>query len=45
MRHPQRSTIVVECTHMPPYADALRAATGRAVLVIVALPRDRFQTN
>ncbi len=43
-RHPRLSTIVLECTNMPPYADAVRAATGRAVLDITTLLRQRFQT-
>lgn len=43
-RHPRLSTIVLECTNMPPYADAVRAATGRAVFDITTLLRQRFQT-
>ncbi len=43
-RHPRLSTIVLECTNMPPYADAVRAATGRSVLDITTLLRQRFQT-
>ena len=43
-RHPQLSTIVLECTNMPPYADAVRAATGRTAIDITALPHQRFQT-
>jgi len=43
-RRPKLSTIVLECTNMPPYADAVRAATGRAVLDITTLLRQRFQT-
>jgi hypothetical protein len=42
-RHPRLSTIVLECTNMPPYADAVRAATGRIVLDITTLLRQRFQ--
>jgi hypothetical protein len=42
-RHPGLSTIVLECTNMPPYADAVRAATGRTVLDITTLLRQRFQ--
>ena len=42
-RHPQLSTIVPECTNMPPYAEAVRAATGRTVLDITTLLRQRFQ--
>lgn len=43
-RHPTLSTIVLECTNMPPYAGAVRAATGRTVLDITTLLRQRFQT-
>ncbi len=43
-RHPGLSTIVLECTNMPPYADAVRAATGRTVHDITTLLRQRFQT-
>ena len=43
-RHPALSTIVLECTNMPPYAEAVRAATGRTVLDITTLLRQRFQT-
>jgi hypothetical protein len=35
---------VLECTNMPPDADAVRAATGRAVLDLATLLRQRFQT-
>ena len=42
-RRPRLSTIVLECTNMPPYADAVRAATGRTVLDITTLLRQRFQ--
>ena len=38
------STIVLECTNMPPYAAAVRAATGRTVLDTATLLRQRFQT-
>ena len=41
-RHPDIETIVLECTNMPPYADAVRAATGRAVHDIVSLLAQRF---
>lgn len=36
-RHPAIDAIVLECTNMPPYADAVRAATGRAVHDLVSL--------
>ncbi|HWH82353.1 MAG TPA: aspartate/glutamate racemase family protein [Burkholderiaceae bacterium] len=41
-RHPALSTIVLECTNMPPYADAVRAATGRTVHDLTTLLRQRF---
>ena len=41
-RHPGLSTIVLECTNMPPYADAVRAATACAVHDITTLLRQRF---
>jgi hypothetical protein len=41
-RHPGLSTIVLECTNMAPYADAVRAATGCAVHDITTLLRQRF---
>jgi hypothetical protein len=41
-RQPGLSTIVLECTNMPPYADAVRAATGCAVHDITTLLRQRF---
>jgi hypothetical protein len=43
-RHRRLSTIVLECTNMPPYADAVRAATGRTVLDITTLLRQRLKT-
>jgi hypothetical protein len=30
-RHPELDVLVLECTNLPPYADALRAASGREV--------------
>ena len=41
-RHPEVAAIVLECTNMPPYAAAVRAATGRPVHDITTLVRDRF---
>jgi hypothetical protein len=43
-RHPRVTDIVLECTNMPPYADAVRAATGRAVHDITTLLARRFRT-
>jgi hypothetical protein len=41
-RHPALSHIVLECTNMPPYADAVRRATGRQVHDITTLIAQRF---
>jgi hypothetical protein len=41
-RHPEIDTIVLECTNMPPYADAVRAATGRTVHDLVSLLTQRL---
>ena len=41
-RHPEVSAIVLECTNMPPHADAVRAATGLPVHDITTLVRDRL---
>lgn len=41
-RHPEVAAIVLECTNMPPYADAVRAATGRPVHGITELIARRF---
>ena len=40
-RHPDITALVLECTNMPPYADAVRRATGRAVHDITTLLRAR----
>ena len=44
-RHPGLATIVLECTNMPPYADAVRAATGCRVHDISTLLRQRFNPD
>jgi hypothetical protein len=36
-RHPEVAAIVLECTNMPPYAAAIRDATGRPVFDITTL--------
>jgi hypothetical protein len=36
-RRPEVGAIVLECTNMPPYADAVRRATGRPVYDVVTL--------
>ena len=41
-RRPEIESIVLECTNMPPYADAVRAATGRAVHGLTSLLASRF---
>ena len=41
-RHPEVAAIVLECTNMPPYADAVRAATKLPVHDITTLIRARF---
>jgi hypothetical protein len=41
-RCPEVAAIVLECTNMPPYADAVRAATGVPVHDITTLIAERF---
>lgn len=41
-RRPDIEAIVLECTNMPPYADAVRAATGRPVHDLISLLTARF---
>ena len=41
-RRPDVGALVLECTNMPPYADAVRAATGRTVHHLVGLLAQRF---
>jgi Asp/Glu/hydantoin racemase len=41
-RCPEVAAIVLECTNMPPYADAVRAATNLPVHDITTLIADRF---
>ena len=42
-RAPGIDTLVLECTNLPPYADALRAATGLQVLDVVTLLTQRMR--
>ena len=44
-RHAELDTLVLECTNLPPYADALRAATGLPVLDVVTLLTQRMRTS
>lgn len=41
-RHPHIDTLVLECTNLPPYAPALRKATGLIVLDVVTLLNRRM---
>ena len=41
--HPEVTTLVLECTNMPPYARAAAAATGRRVEHIVSLLEKRWR--
>ncbi len=41
-RHPDINALVLECTNLPPYAPALRAATGLPVLDVVTLLNQRM---
>ncbi len=41
-RHPQVRAIVLECTNLPPYADAVRSATGLPVHDLTTLVRSRL---
>ena len=41
-REPRIDTLVLECTNLPPYAPALRAATGLPVLDVVTLLNTRM---
>jgi Asp/Glu/hydantoin racemase len=41
-RRPDIDTLVLECTNLPPYAPALRAATGLQVLDVVSLLEARL---
>ena len=42
-RHPGLQTLVLECTNLPPYADALRRATGLPVHDVLTLVHQRWQ--
>ena len=42
-RHPEIAAIVLECTNMPPYADAVRAATRLPVHDVTTMVRARLR--
>ena len=42
-RHPRIRHVVLECTNMPPYADAVARATGRPVHHLLTLVRERWK--
>lgn len=41
-RHPTLDSIVLECTNLPPYADAVRDATGQPVYHLMTLVHERW---
>ena len=41
-RHPDLDAIVLECTNMPPYAEAVQRATGRPVHHLMTLVHERW---
>lgn len=41
-RHPEVRELVLECTNMPPYADAVAAATGRPVHHLLTLVHEHW---
>ena len=41
-RYPKVDTLVLECSNLPPHADALRHATGLTVLDVVTLLNARM---
>lgn len=43
--HPAIAHIVLECTNLPPYADAVRAATGRTVHDITTVLTERWSAR
>ncbi|MFO1220456.1 MAG: aspartate/glutamate racemase family protein [Burkholderiaceae bacterium] len=42
-REPAIDAVVLECTNMPPYADAVARATGRPVHHLISLVRERLK--
>jgi hypothetical protein len=43
-QHPQVRSVVLECTNLPPYADAIRRASGRPVVHLLSLVHERWAT-
>lgn len=43
LRYPGVRSLVLECTNMPPYADAVRAATGLPVHHLLTLVHERWK--
>jgi hypothetical protein len=41
-QHPQVRSVVLECTNLPPYADAIRRASGRPVVHLLSLVHQRW---
>jgi hypothetical protein len=41
-QHPQVRSVVLECTNLPPYADAIRRASGRPVVHLLSLVQERW---
>ena len=42
LRYPSVQSLVLECTNMPPYAEAVRAATGRPVHHLMTFVHERW---
>ena len=42
-RHPEIETLVLECTNLPPYAEAVQRATGRPVHHLMTLVHERWE--
>lgn len=42
-RHPEIETLVLECTNLPPYAEAVQRATGRPVHHLMTLVHERWK--
>lgn len=42
--HPDLTDLVLECTNLPPYADAMQRATGRPVHHLLTLVQERWES-